>query len=151
MPKDKTPIKGHIKIELFDKNGKLKQVHEHSNLITELMDVHVADQLADQGEAAIGFMAVGTGTGQGTSDTGLATSLDRNALTSVTQGSGGDDNDVVYVGDWAAGDGTGVITEAGIMRADDNVTMMAYDDSMNITKGALDTLKITWTITYGAS
>lgn len=134
-----------------DASGKIIHEHTADNLITELMDAHVADQLSDSGDAAIGFIAVGTSSGQTAASTGLAVSLDRNALTSTTQGAGGADNDVVYVGDWAAGDGTGTITEAGIMQADNNTTMMAYDDSMSIVKGASDTLQITWTITFGAS
>jgi len=130
---------------------RLKEDRIIHNTITELMDAHVADQLSDQGEAAIGFMNVGTGSGQVAADTGLDTELDRNALTSTTQGAAGADNDVVYVGDWAAGDGTGAITEAGIMRADNNTTMMAYADFAAVNKGAADVLEITWTITFGAS
>ena len=149
--KEKQGIKGHISIKLFDKDGKLKQEHDHSNTITELMDAHVADQMSDSGDAGIGFMAVGTGSGQTSASTGLAVTNDSNALTSTTQGAGGADNDVVYVGDWAAGDGTATLTEAGIFLLDNNTTMMAYDDTMNIVKGASDTLQITWTITFGAS
>jgi len=149
--KDKTGIKGHIKLVLRGPDGKIKESFEHSNTITELLDAHVADQMSDSTDGAIGFMAVGTGSGQTSASTGLATTNDSNALTSTTQGAGGADNDVVYVGDWAAGDATATITEAGIFLADNNTTMMAYDDSMNIVKGAADTLAITWTITFGAS
>ncbi|KKL83828.1 hypothetical protein LCGC14_1970850, partial [marine sediment metagenome] len=83
--------------------------------------------------------------------TGLATSLDRNALDSTTQGAGGDDNDVIYVCTWAAGDGTGAITEAGVMRDDDNLKLMLYADFLVVNKAAADTLVITWTGTFGAS
>ena len=136
---------------LRDSNGKIKQTYEHHNTITELMDAHVADQLSDSGGAAIGYMAVGTGSGQGSASTGLATALDINALTSTTQGSAGADNDVVYVGDWAVGDGTGTITEAGIFQLNNNTSLMAYNDTMSVSKGAGDTLAITWTISFGAS
>ena len=115
------------------------------------MDVQVADQMSDQGQAAIGYMAVGTGTGQTSASTGLATSLDRNALDSTTQGGGGDDNDVIYVCTWAAGDGTGAITEAGVMRDDDNTKLMLYADFAAVNKLAADSLVITWTATFGAS
>src|SRR4030042_800231 len=79
-------IKGHCHIELFGPDGKLKEVRDGHNIVTELMDAHVADQLSDSGDAAIGYMAVGTGSGQTAASTGLAVSLDRNALTSTTQG-----------------------------------------------------------------
>jgi hypothetical protein len=59
-------------------------------------------------------MAIGTGTNAAAAgDTTLQTELDRNALTSKTRST----NVVTMVGDWAAGDGTGAITEAGIFDA----------------------------------
>ncbi len=144
-------LKGELSLKLFGPDGKLKEERIIHNTITELLDAHVADQMSDQGEAAIGYMAVGTGSGQTSASTGLAVSLDRNALTSTTQGGGAADNDVVYVGDWAAGDGTGAITEAGILRADNNTTLMTYADFAVVNKAAADTLQITWTVTFGAS
>ncbi len=144
-------IKGLALVQLWGPDGELKEERIIRNTVTELMDVQVADQMSDQGQAAIGYMAVGTGTGQTSASTGLATSLDRNALDSTTQGTAGADNDVVYVASWAAGDGTGTITEAGIMQADNNTTMMMYASFGAITKGGSDTLTITWTATFGAS
>ena len=144
-------IKGVACIQLFGPDGKLKEERIIHNTVTELMDAHVADQMSDQGDAAIGWMAVGTGSGQTSASTGLAVTLDRNALTSTTQGVAGADNDVIYVGTWAAGDGTGAITEAGVMRADNNTTMMLYASFSVVNKGAADTLVITWTATFGAS
>lgn len=149
--KSKSGIKGQCHIELFGPDGKLKEERVIKNTITELMDAHVADQMSDSGDAAIGWMGVGTGSGQGAASTGLAIPLDQNALTSTTQGAGAADNDVIYVGDWAAGDGTGAITEAGIFLLNNNLTMMTYADFAVITKGAADALKITWTVTFGAS
>lgn len=147
----KAGIKGLCCIQLLGPDGKLKDERIIHNTITELMDAHVADQMSDQGEAAIGYMNVGTGSGQGAADVGLDTELDRNALDSTTQGAAGDDNDVIYVCTWAAGDGTGAITEAGIQRADNNTSMMAYADFAVVNKAAGDSLVITWTITFGAS
>lgn len=149
--KSELGLKGICHVRLFGPDGELKEERVIENTITELMDAQIADQMSDQGQAAIGFMAVGTGSGQGSADVGLATSLDRNALTSTTQQAGADDNDVEYVGDWAPGDGTGAITEAGIMQADNNTTMMTYADFAVVNKLAADSLKITWTVTYGAS
>ena len=116
-----------------------------------MFDAHVADQLSDQGDAAIGYMAIGSGSGQTSASTGLATSESRVALDSTTQGTSGDDNDVIYVATFDPGEGTAAITEAGIMRADNNTTLMAYQDFSAVNKTATDTLEITWTITFGAS
>ena len=144
-------IKGICHLRLLGPDGELKEDRLIHNTITELMDAHVADQMSDQGDAAIGYMNVGTGSGQGAADVGLDSELDRNALDSTTQGAAGDDNDVIYVCTWAAGDGTGAITEAGIMQADNNTTMMAYADFAVVNKAAADSLVITWTVTFGAS
>ena len=144
-------IKGLFHLELRDEFGNLKEERIVHNTVTELGDAHVADAMSDQGEGALGYMAVGTGSGQGAADVGLATSLDRNALTSTTQGAGGDDNDVIFVGTWVAGDGTGAITEAGIFLGDNNTSMNYYADFGVVTKAAADDLVITWTVTYGAS
>jgi len=53
------------------------------------------------------------------------------------------------VGDWAAGVGSGAITEAGIFVGDNNTSLNYYADFAVVTKGAADTLEITWTVTYG--
>jgi len=155
MLKDKTGIKGHIKLDLYDEDGNLKQTFEHSNTITVAFDEHVANALSDDDNAAIGYMAVGTTNGgKTTASTALEAIIagSNNALTSTTQGTTTNDNDVIYVGDWAAGDGTGTIIEAGLFNvAACTSGMMAYNESMNIVKGAADTLKITWTLTFGAS
>jgi len=144
-------IKGVCHIVLRGPDGEVKEDRVIHNTVTELGDAHVADQMSDSGEAALGFIAVGTGSGQGAADVGLATPLDSNAITSTTQGAAGADNDVVIVGDWAAGDGTGAITEAGIFLADNNTSMNYYADFAAVNKGAADVLQITWTITFGAS
>jgi len=144
-------IKGLYHLELRDEYGELKEERIVHNTVTELGDAHVADAMSDQGEGALGFMAIGTGSGQGAASVGLAVSLDRNALTSTTQGAGGDDNDVVFVGTWVPGDGTGAITEAGIFLGDNNTSMNYYADFAAVNKLAADSLTITWTVTYGAS
>jgi len=146
-------IVGHGRALLRDAFGKVKELRDFDNVFTDAGDAHVADQMASTpGEAAMSHMAIGTDTTTLTAgDTTLGGELDRNALTSFTQGAGGDDNKVVYVGDWAAGDGTGAITEAGIFNAvtADTGTMLCAQTFSVINKGASDTLQITWTVTFG--
>lgn len=144
-------MKGKLRVELFDKDGNLKEEVEKENTLTELFDAHVADQLSDQTDTAIGYMAIGSGSGQTAASTGLAVSEVRVALDSTTQQTSGDDNDVEYIATFDPGTGTATITEAGIMRTDANTTMMAYQDFSAVNKTSSDTLKITWTITFGAS
>lgn len=150
---EKVARKGTLLVQLFDKDGKLKEERKIQNLMTNAGEAHIADQLASsQDESAMSHMAIGTGTTDPTSaQTALVNELDRNALTSRTQGAGGDDNDVIYVGDWAAADGTGAIAEAGIFNSSAAGTMLCRSTFATINKGASDTLKITWTVTIGAS
>jgi len=149
--KDKFSIKGYVKLVLKDKNGKVKQTVKGHNTITALMDAHVADQMSDSTDSAIGYMGVGTGSGQTSASTGLATSSANVALDSTTQGSAAADNDVVYVATFPAGTATAALTEAGLFLTDNNTTMMTYDDFDVINKGADDSLVVTWTISFGAS
>ena len=145
------PISGHARVELRDTFGALKELREIDNVFTDVGDAHVADQMASTpGEANMSHMAIGTKTTTLTAgDTDLGTELDRNALTSFTQGTGANDNKVVYVGDWIAADGTGAITEAGIFNSSSAGTMLCAQTFSVINKGASDTLQITWTVTFG--
>jgi hypothetical protein len=151
--KESVAHKGTLTIKVFDKDGKLKDERIIKNLMMNVGEAHIADQLASApDESAMSHMAIGTGTTDPTSaNTALEFELDRNALTSRTQGAGANDNDVIYVGDWAAADGTGAITEAGIFNSSAAGTMLARATFAVINKGASDTLQITWTVTIGSS
>ena len=154
---DKALMKGRVKIELTDVDGNVKDSIEFDNTFMAVGDAHVADQLAaTPGETAMGYMSVGTGdTAFTVSSTTLNSELDRNALAAgyPEQQAGAADNDVVYKAAWAAGDGTGAITEAGIFNSSvaDAGSMLAASTFSVINKGAADTLTITWTVTVGTS
>lgn len=145
-------MSGHIKIEVTDKDGITKTVVDKKNTFTDVGDAHVADQLAEQDEVQMGWMAIGTSaTAFGVGDTVLGSEIDRNALAGSypEQGAGGDDNVVTYKATWAAGDGTGAITEAGIFNSSGAGSMLAASTFSVVNKGASDTLQITWQITVG--
>lgn len=135
----------NVRVDLFGSDGKLKDYREVHNLVTTAGKAHIADQLsASPGATGMTHMAVGTGTNAAAvGDTALQTELDRNTLTSRTDSGAV----VTYVGDWAAGDGTGAITEAGILNAGSSGTLLARSVFSAINKGAGDTLQITWTLT----
>ncbi len=147
---DVLQIRGHVLVELFDMWGDCVATREVSNLVVTRGKQHIADQLSSSpGDAAMGWMAVGTGsTAPAAGDTLLGTEIDRNALTSRTDSGAV----VTYVGDWAAGDATNAaIAEAGIFGVVTANTgpMLARATFTAINKGASDTLKITWTVTVG--
>jgi len=145
---DDVPIRGHVLVELFGPDGELKETREVDNLVVTAGKNHIADRLSTSpGGAAMGWMEIGTSsTAPAAGDTTLGAAIDRNALTSAIDAG----NVITYVGDWAAGDGTNsALREAGIFNAASAGTMLARAVYTLIDKGALDTLKITWTVTIG--
>lgn len=150
-------LKGRVEIKLIGPDGNIKDhriVKDHRvfpNTVTTFGDKLVANRLSGATLTAPSHMAIGTGIGATSSYNSLVTELDRNALTSTTQGTTTDDNDVIYVGTWAAGDGTGSITEAGIFNVSSGPGMFVYSSFSAVNKAASDTLTITWTVTFGAS
>lgn len=138
-------IKGHALIELKGPDGKVKEKREVDNLIVTVGKNGIADQLlASPTISKPTHMAVGTGTsGPAAGDTTMGTELDRNALTTKTRST----NVVTLVGDWAAGDGTGAITEAGVFDASSSGNLYSRVVFSVINKAAADALTITWTYT----
>jgi hypothetical protein len=144
-------VTGEVEIALRGPDGRVKAREKTTNLVVTAGRNHIADQMAEQDEAGMSHMAIGTGTtAVDATDTALETELDRNALSSTTQGTGTDANKVTYVGDWAAGDGTGAITEAGIFNSASAGTMLCRTVFSVKNKGAGDTLTLTWVLTISA-
>ncbi len=134
----------HMHLELRNASGEIKEVRDVHNTVTTAGKNGSADQiLASPTLAKPGWMAIGTGT---PSSTLLGTEIDRNALTSKTRLN----NVVTMVGDWAAGDGTGAITEAGVFDVvtANTVNMWMSASFSVVNKGAADSLSISWTLTY---
>lgn len=132
----------NVDIVLRDENGAIKHKETLHNTVTTAGKYGAADQiLASPSLNKPTHMAVGTGTPSGTA---LGTELDRNALTSKTRSNAV----VTMVGDWAAGDGTGAITEAGVFDAASTGNMWLSASFSVINKAAGDSLTVTWTLTY---
>jgi hypothetical protein len=134
-------------LELFDENGKLKDTRKIHNTVTTAGKNMVADRLlASPTLVTPGWMEVGTSSGGSTL---LAAYIagSRVALTSKLRTGAV----VTMVGDFAAGVGTGAITEAGVFDVvtQNTVNMHLYSSFTVINKAAGDSLKITWTLTVG--
>jgi hypothetical protein len=145
MIKSKCGVKANVKIELFDENGKLKMVRKVHNAVTTAGKNGVADQvLASPSLAVPTHMELGTGTG-GTAKLNLYIANSRQAFSAKTR----DGNVVSMVASFAAGIGTGDITEAGIFDSatQDGGNMWNYASFAAIPKGENDVLQFTWTLT----
>lgn len=142
------PFKAHVSmiancdVVLRGADGKIKDRRFIHNTVTTQGKYGAADQVhASPTLNKPTHMAVGTGSPAANA---LGTELDRNALTSKTRSNAV----VTMVGDWAAGDGTGAITEAGIFDAASTGNMWVSASFSAINKSASDTLSITWTLTF---
>lgn len=142
-------LEGHARLVLRDEHGRVKHDETVKNLITTAGRTAIIARLASSpGSAVPTHMAVGTGTtAAAAGDTTLETESDRNAVTSCTAST----NVLTIVGDWAAGDATASLTEAGVLSASSAGTLFSRAVFSSIAKGASDTLKITWTYTLSAS
>jgi hypothetical protein len=139
---DKSNLISNVLIELRDENGELKDKREIHNTVTTAGKDGAADQvLASPSLNKPTHMAIGTSSPAANA---LGVELDRNALTSKTRSGAV----VTMVGDWAAGDGTGALTEAGTFDAASTGNMWMSSSFSVINKAAGDTLKITWTLTF---
>ncbi|MHA1949174.1 MAG: hypothetical protein ACW99G_01700 [Candidatus Thorarchaeota archaeon] len=130
---------------LRNSEGEIIDEQKVSNQVQTYMKTHVADMLSDQGENNMGWMSIGTGSGQGVGDSSLASQSTRQALDGSTPSHSG--AVVTYHRTFAAGEGTGTMTEAGVHESAAAGNMGLYTDSINFAKGAGDSLELTWTLT----
>ena len=144
--KDESRVLGKLKIEVKDKHGKVKDTREVDNLVVDTGLAFIASRMKDASATAMSHMELGTGTtaaaaGNTTLETIISGS--RTALTSTTVTS----NAVAYVASFAAGTGTGAVTEAGILNAGSGGTLLCRTVFSTVNKGASDSMTITWTVT----
>ena len=142
---DEFPVKANMLLQLFDRDGKVKDERKVKNTVTTAGRNGVIDQiLASPTLAKAGWCELGTSSPAATL-LGAYISGSRTAFTTKTRSNAV----VTMVTDFAAGVGTGAITEAGIFDVvtQNTVNMWMSASFSAINKGANDTLKITWTLT----
>lgn len=138
---------GQLKIVLRDKDGNIKSEKIEKNLVVTTGLNYIAARMTDTSEPTdMSHMAVGTGTTSAAAgQTALVTESARVALTG---GEGAPStNTIVYTATFAAGTGTGALTEAAVLNASSSGTMLCRTVFSAVNKGADDSVTITWTIT----
>ena len=114
---DQLQLKGHLQIHLND-----ELVRDVDNLVVTTGKNLVASRLVGTTPAVMSHMAIGSGTtAAAAGNTALGTELGRVSLTSGSASSAV----VTYVATFAAGTGTGAVTEAGLLNASSSGTMLA--------------------------
>ncbi len=134
----------NVHLVLFGPGGIVKDERWIHNTVNTAGKNGAADQLlAAPTLAKPGWMAIGTGTPAATL---LGAEISRVAFTTKTRAT----NVVTMVGDYAAGTGTGAITEAGLFDVvtANTINMWANQSFAVINKLAADTLSISWTLTF---
>ena len=135
---DNLKMKGRLQVSL---NGEV--VRDIDNLVVTAGKNYVADRMKNN-SSVMSHMAIGSGTtAAAAGNTALGTELGRVALTSSTVSNAV----VTYVASFAAGTGTGAVTEAGIFTASSGGTMLCRTVFSVVNKGSADSMTITWTVT----
>ena len=152
MIQENLKLSGQLNIVLRDKAGNVKETRVVKNLVVNAGLAYIVSRMHGVTKGVMSHMALGSGTtAAAAGQTDLVTLLgSREALDSSTI-SGSNNEKVVYVCGFEAGDGTGAVTEAGIFNAASSGDMLCRTVFNVVNKGADDTMSITWTITLAAS
>ena len=137
---DTLALTGKLTISL---NGDV--VRETTNLVVTAGKEWVTARMKNT-STVMTHMAIGTGTvAAAIANTTLGTELARQALT--TSGGTVAGAVITFATSYAAGTGTGAVTEAGILTAASGGTMLARTVFGVVNKGSLDTMTISWAVT----
>ena len=144
-------VKGRLSIVLRDKDGNVKDERDVDNLVVNAGLAYIVSRMVGTAKAVMSHMALGSGTTSAAgSQTDLVSVLGvREALDSTTI-AGANNNQVVYVSSFEAGDATGAVTEAGIFNAATAGDMLCRTVFPVVNKAADDAMTVTWTITLSA-
>lgn len=139
---------GIISFVLFDEQGEVKETRVVKNIVTNTGRQHVIDRLQGTSSAVADYIAIGTNsTAAAAADTTLGAEVAR-AQGTTSQPDAYTDR-CVYT--FAAGTGTGTITECGRLNAASSGTLMGRQVFTGIVKGSGDSLQIQYDFTYAAS
>jgi len=152
MINENLKLSGQLNIVLKDKAGNIKDRVEVKNLVVNTGLAYIASRMTGTSKSVMSHMALGSGTtAAAAGQTDLVSVLgSREALDSTTI-AGTNDEKVIYVSSFEAGDATGAVTEAGIFNAASDGDMLCRTVFSVVNKAADDTMSVTWTITLAAA
>ena len=151
MINERLKLKGTVHLCVRSADGLVKEDRTIENLVVNAGLAYIISRMVGTAKPAISHMALGSGTTAAASaQTDLIAMLGaREALDSTTI-SGTNNEKVVYVASFDAGDATGAVTEAGLFNAATGGDMLCRTVFAVVNKAADDTMTVTWTITVSA-
>lgn len=152
MINENLKLSGQLNIVLKDKAGNVKDQREVKNLVVNSGLAYIASRMKDTSKSVMSHMGLGSGTtAAAASQTDLVSILGSRETLDSTTISGSNNEKIVYVSAFEAGDATGAVTEAGIFNAASSGDMLCRTVFNVVNKAADDTMSVTWTITLSAS
>lgn len=144
MFQDSLKVTGKVNVQIFDRDGNLKEDRTIDNLVVTAGKGFIASRMVGTSASIMSHMAVGSdNTAAAVGNTGLGSELGRVALDSGTASGAV----ATYVATFPAGTGTGALVEAGIFNAGSSGTLLCRTVFSVVNKGADDSMVITWAIT----
>lgn len=145
-------LAGNLHIVVTDSNGNIKEDKTVNNLVVNTGLAFIISRMVGTTKGVMSYMGVGSGASAAAAgNTDLGSILgSRKVLDSATI-AGSNNEKVVYITTFSAGEGTGAITEAGIFNASTAGDMLCRTVFAVVNKAAADTMVITWTITLSAA
>lgn len=144
MFQDALKVTGKVNVQIFDKDGNLKEDRSIENLVVTTGKEFIASRMVGTSSTVMSHMALGSSnTAAAAGQTALGTELGRVALDS----SGASGAVATYVATFPAGTATGAVVEAGIFNAGSSGTMLCRTVFSVVNKGADDSMVVTWAIT----
>ena len=148
--KENLGITGELTIQVFDETGNLKSATKVPNLVVTNGKNYIASRMVGTASTVMSHMAIGTGTSSpANGDVNLGTEAYRASITFTAS-----TNTVTATATFAAGNGTGAITEAGIFNYGTYAAspsagqfMLCRTTFPAVNKASGDSIAITWVVT----
>jgi hypothetical protein len=145
-------MRGEVGIVLKGSDGSVKETRNIKNLVVNTGLAYIISRMVGTSKNVMSHMGLGAGTtAAAAGDTALESALGSRIALDSTTIAGANNEKVVYVATFAAGAGTGAVTETGIFNAVTSGDMLCRTVFAVVNKAADDTMEITWTITLSAS
>ena len=144
MLQDSLKVTGKVAVQIFGRDGTLKEERLIDNLVVTTGKEFIASRMVGTASGVMSHMALGSSnTAAAAGQTALGTELGRVAIDSGTASGAV----ATYVATFPAGTATGAVVEAGLFNAGTAGTMLCRTVFSVVNKGADDSMVVTWAVT----